>query len=477
MVTVNISERSADGVEPGLPSDLLIVSHRGPVSLARDERGDLVIGKAPGGLAPSLLRAIAGTGATWIACASGPLERELTTKGVAGSLVEGVDLRFLVMDQECVKDAYETIASATIWFFHHAMTDIAISDFGVLWQQAFSNFRRYNQTFANEIVECARTGATVMVNDYHLPLVGAVLKEKRPDLKTLHFTHTPFSTPQDLERLPRDVVCELLTGMASYGACGFHTDRWAASFRDCLDHFGVPAPEIFSCPLGIDVERLRVEDSKPGVQLHAQLQQQRFSGKRVILRSDRLEPTKNIVRGFEAFAELLERHPEYRSEVVFYARAYVSRTELQQYRSYREEIEQVVKEINERFGTKQYQPVIFEVDDDYEASLAAYRRYDVLLVNPLLDGMNLVAKEAPVLNTRDGAVILSTGAGAYVQLHDLVIGIDAFDVTMTADALEEALTLSPEVRASRALLLKQRAGDLAPSQWLARCLEHAKVTG
>ncbi len=458
-----------------LPDSLLIASHRGPVSLARDARGGLVIGKAPGGLAPSLLRAITGTGATWIACASGALERELARSGDTGSLVEGVDLRFLEIDQEWVKDAYEIIASATIWFFNHAMTDIALSDFGDRWKQAFANFRRYNQSFADAIVESAPTGATVMVNDYHLTMVGTVLKAKRPDLKTVHFPHTPFSTPEDLERLPRDVVHELLTGMASFGACGFHTDRWATTFRECLDHFGVEPPEIFASPLGIDVGQLRVEGSSPGVQLRARRQQQRFAGKRVILRSDRLEPTKNIARGFKAFAELLERHPDYRSSVVFYARAYDSRTELQQYRNYREEIEQLVESINTRFGTVEHQPVIFEVDNDYEASLAAYRRYDVLLVNPVLDGMNLVAKEAPVLNTRDGAVILSTGAGAYGQLHDWVIGIDAFDVTQTADALEQALTLPLELRAERASLLKQHAGDLAPSEWLRRCLGFARV--
>lgn len=467
--------RSAGEVGLVLPDDLVIATHRGPVSLALDDRGQLVTGKASGGLAPSLLRALAGTGTTWIACASGELEREVGAHGEAGLLVDGLDLRLLEMDEECVQDAYETIATETLWFFHHGMTEIATTKFDDRWRQAFVNFRRYNMTFADAIIEIAPTGATVMVHDYHLPLVGSVLKEKRPDLKTLHFTHTPFASPADLERLPEDVVEELLTGMASYGACGFHIDRWARSFRDCLDHFGVVAPEIFSCPLGVDIEMLYFEGSTPEVQYQAAQQEARFLGKRVILRSDRLEPTKNIVRGFEAFAELLERHPEYRSQVVFYARAYLSRSEIEQYRSYREEIEELVQAINARFGTEQHQPVIFEVDKDYPATLAAYCRYDVLMVNPILDGMNLVAKEAPVLNTRDGAVILSTGAGAYAQLHDAVIGVDAFDVKETASALEEALTLSPELRASRASMLKQLARDLAPGEWLLCTLEHARV--
>lgn len=475
MADVNGLVRPSGRHGPALPEDLVIASHRGPVSLARDDRGRLVTGKAAGGLATSLLRALSGTETTWIACASGALEREIGLRGESGHLVDGVDLRLLVIDEEWVHDAYQTIANTTLWFLHHGMTEIATSTFDDEWHQAFANFRRYNQAFAAAIVDRAPEGATVMVHDYHLPLVGPVLREERPDLKTLHFTHTPFSTPADLEHLPAAVVSELLTGMAAFGACGFHTDRWAGSFRDCLDHFGVPAPEIFACPLGVDIEALLVEGSSPGVQRHAKRLETRFSDRRVILRSDRLEPTKNIVRGFEAFAQLLERHPEYRSQVVFYARAYLSRAELEQYQSYRAEIERLVREINARFGTEGNQPVIFEVDNDYDATLAAYQRYDVLIVNPILDGMNLVVKEAPVLNERDGAVILSTGAGAYAQLHDAVIGVDPFDVAETANALEEALTLDPELRASRESMLRQLARDLAPAEWLARTLEYARA--
>jgi len=395
--------------------------------------------------------------------------------GAEGSLVDGVDLRFLLIDDQCVHDAYQTIASETLWFLYHAMTEVATAKFDDRWRAAFSNFRRYNQIFAEAIVERAAFGATVMVNDYHLPLVGMMLRAARSDLKTVHFTHTPFARVEDLDRLPHDIARELLVGMAGFGACGFHIDRWATSFRQCLDHFGVQAPEIFCCPLGIDVEFLLREDATPEVQFQADRQLERFSGKRLILRSDRLEPTKNIVRGFEAFGELLEHHPEYRSQVIFYARAYLSRVELGQYRSYREEIEHQVDAINARFGTSDHQPVVFEVATDYAASLAAYRRYDVLMVNPLFDGMNLVAKEAPVLNTRDGAVILSTGAGAYEQLRDVVIGIDAFDVKQTAAALAEALTLSRAIRSSRAQVLRARAGILAPAEWLVGCLDQARV--
>lgn len=461
--------------QPRYPSGLIVVAHRGPVSISFDERGTIEKGPAAGGLAPSLARALSGTGATWLACATGEAEREVARGHIATALVEGVDVRYLDISEEWVHDAYQTIANETLWFLYHDMLEEANVHFDGGWRRAFAHFRAYNRAFAEAIVDRAVEGATIMVNDYHLPLVGPMLASKRPDLKTVHFSHTPFCTPERLEILPDDVIEELLTGMASYGSCGFHTKRWAEMFQDCMDHFGFAAPPTFSCPLGVDAKMLAIESSTDEVESQVAKNELRFAGRRVIFRSDRLEPTKNIVRGFEAFARLLELSPELLSQVVFYARAYLSRTDIARYREYRDEILHVVQEINNRFTTDDLAPVIFEVDNNYDASLAAYWNYDVLLVNPLLDGMNLIAKEAPVVNVRNGAVVLSTGAGAFEQLHDAVIGIDPFDVEATAHALETALYLTPEERLRRSTMLKAIASERAPGDWLAEVLTYART--
>lgn len=474
VLMANVNGHSGD-VPRAFPPDLIIVTHRGPATLSYGVGHEILAGQAAGGLAPSLTTALAGSGATWLACATGEVEREVAEHGIERNLIRGIDVQYVALSEETVQDAYLVIANETLWFIYHGMTDSSKVVFDMRWRSAFENFRVYNGAFAKTIVENAHEGATIMVNDYHLPLVGLTLATKRPDLKTVHFSHTPFCTPDQLGALPDDVAEEILTSMSAFGACGFHTRRWADAFLDCLETYGVVAPEVFVCPLGVDSEALISTSSTPAVMNHVATNAQRFAGMQVIFRSDRLDPTKNVVRGFDAFERLLESRKETRQQVVFHARSYLSRTDIAVYRDYRDEVDRRVQEINERFGSASYQPIVFEIDDDYDASLAAYQSYDVLLVNPVLDGMNLIAKEAPVLNTRDGAVVLSRGAGAYDQLHDAVIGIDPLDVEGTAEALSEALDMPLDERARRSRELKVLAGENAPAAWLEMAVGFART--
>ena len=460
-------------VSSAFPPNLIIVTHRGPVSLTYGPEREILVGHAAGGLAPSLTSALSGTGARWLACASGEVERDLAESGVDSDIVSGIDVQYVAMSEVTIKDAYLTIANETLWFVYHGMIDFVDVEFGAEWRDAFANFRFYNQTFAKTIVESAPEGATIMVNDYHLPLVGPLLASERPDLKTVHFSHTPFCTPEQLAVLPDDVVEEILTGMSAFGACGFHTERWAEAFTECSKQFGVAVPEVFSCPLGVDAEALLASSSTPAVMGQVDLDDRRFSGRRVIFRSDRLDPTKNLVRGFDAYERLLERYPQLCDQVVFHARSYLSRTDLAAYRDYHELVVRRVREINARFGGSGIDPIVFEVDNDYDASLAAYHHYDVLLVNPIRDGMNLIAKEGPIVNTRDGALVLSTGAGAFEQLRDVAIGVDPLDVEATSEALFEALELPEEERARRARGLKAISSEYPPAVWLGETIRRA----
>ena len=451
-------------------NDLVIVTHRGPVSLTRGDTGEIVRGQPAGGLAPSLTRALKGSKATWVAAATGLLEREIA--GGDPDLEPDLNLRYVLLDDEVMHDAYQTIANETLWFLNHEMAEVAGVTIDERWIAAFDNFRIYNEAFARVITEVAPVNGTVMVNDYHLPLVGPILLRDRPDLKTLHFSHTPSCTPETLHILPDAIATELLTAMASYGVCGFHTDRWVDRFLACCESYGVRAPRVFSCGLGVDAVGLIAESSSPSVLEHVAINHERFDDYRMIFRSDRLEPTKNIVNGFLAYERLLEQHPELIESVVFHARSYLSRTDLVLYRDYRIEVEETVAKINERFGNNEYQPIVFEIDDDYDASLAAYRTYEVLIVNPLLDGMNLVVKEAAVVNKKQGAVILSRGAGAYEELMDCVIGIDPFDIDATAEAFESALSMPLGERAIRADRLSLLSAQRPPAVWLMECLTH-----
>jgi len=194
-------------------------------------------------------------------------------------------------------------------------------------------------------------------------------------------------------------------------------------------------------------------------------------GRRLIVRVDRTELSKNIVRGLEAYRELLRAYPEWRGDVVHVAFAYPSREDLPEYRAYTAAVQRLAGEIVEEFATPGWEPVLLEVNDDYPRSLAACRLADVLLVNPIRDGMNLVAKEAPILSDSGCAVVLSTEAGAAAELGGNALLINPFDVTQTMQALHEALTMTEEERARRCSELAAAASAMPPARWLADQLQ------
>ena len=186
----------------------------------------------------------------------------------------------------------------------------------------------------------------------------------------------------------------------------------------------------------------------------------------MIVRSDRLEPSKNIVRGMLAFEELLVAHPEWRGDVVHVALAYPSRQGLAEYLAYGADVEHTAERINHTHGTASWTPILLSVRDDWARSLAALSASDVLLVNPVRDGLNLVAKEGPLLNRVDGVLVLSSEAGASEELSVAgALGINPFDVSGTADALHAALTMPADERARRASSLRTAVLARSAANW------------
>jgi len=451
---------------PTAGSDLVVVANRGPASFQLGEDDELVVHHAAGGLAPSLLRALSGTNALWIASAMTEGDRRAAGEGVGADLGGGIDLHLVDLPREVRDAAYRVIANGTLWFLLHNMFDLTRRPlFDRRWHEAWEGYRAFNRAIAEEVASAANDGATVVVNDYHLFLAGAHLAELRPDLKTVHFTHTPFCGPDELRTLPRSIAVELLSSMASFGACGFHTRVWADRFRAGATALLGEAPRTFVSALGTDADELRAIAASPACGERREALEERLAGRRLVLRSDRVEPSKNLLRGFLAFEELLERGPRWRREAVFLARTYPSRQELPEYLAYRSEVEHLVARVNERFASGGRPPVELEVADDFEASVAALSRYDVLLVNPIRDGMNLVAKEGPVVNSRDGVLALSHDAGAFEELGAHALEVEPFDVHGTAAALERALEMPASERAERSRALVALAASRPPRLW------------
>ena len=454
----------------------MVVANRGPYSLVEEPDRSLRARPAGGGLAPSLAAALAGTsGATWVAAAMSDAERRGAAEGAIATGQDGLMLRLVALEPEVLRGAYDTIANGTLWFMLHGLFDASRRPlFDRAWYAAWDAFVAYNEAFAAATAEAAGENSVVLVNDYHLLLAGRMLLERRADLRSVHFMHTPFSGPEELGVLPPAVRRQVLDGMAGFGACGFHTRRWADRFERAVASEVGRRPETFDAPLGADLGRLREVAASQACGERLQELEERLAGRLLIVRSDRVELSKNLLRGFLGLDLLLREHPEWREQVVMVARAYPSREGLPEYLAYRSEAEHLVRLVNERWGTGDWDPIVFDVDDDFPATVAALRRYDVLLVNPVRDGMNLVAKEGPALNERDGALVLSTEAGAFEQMEGPAVPVHPFDVVATAAALHEALSMPAAERASRAAELRARATAVAPAAWLDRVLAEAR---
>ncbi|MFJ7206811.1 trehalose-6-phosphate synthase [Streptomyces sp. NPDC098789] len=469
-----------------MASQVLVAANRGPLSYALDADGGLSARRGGGGLVSGLSAALARQpDALWICAALSEADREAVRRGVAEPGV-----RMLDIDPEVYDDAYNAIANSVLWFTHHHLYDVPREPvFDAAFHQAWESYVAYNRTFAEALAEEAEQGARVLVQDYHLALVPGMLRVLRPDLLIAHFTHTPWASHDYLRILPSYVREELAWGMLGADMVGFHTGEWARAFLDAMDlddAYGTASPggpdgteivhrrytvwprrttSVRVFPLGVDGDELRALAHRPEVNDKLAALRTEVAGRKAIVRVDRTELSKNILRGLLAYRELLVTRPEWHGRVVHLASAYPSRQDLAVYRAYTESVRELAAEINAEFGAPDWQPVLVSVEDDFARSLAAYRLADVALVNPVRDGMNLVAKEIPVVSEAGCVLVLSTGAGAYAELREDALTVNPYDVTETAAALHAALSMPEGERAEHTKRLAAQATALPPAAW------------
>jgi trehalose 6-phosphate synthase len=445
---------------------VVIVSNRGPLSFRRDESGELVAKRGAGGLVSGLGPLVAGTDATWVAAAMTDGDREAARLGVVEA--EGFNAQLLDIDPETYRLAYDVVSNQALWFVHHGLYELPREPaFDRSFVEAWDAYRQVNAAFAGAIADTAPKGAAVLVQDYHLSLVGRDLAERRPDLASVHFAHTPFATPMWLGVLPRAVAEELLAGLSAHTAVGFHTERWAADFRACCREFLGREPATFASPLPADPDDVRRAAASPDCAEALGRIDELVGDRQVVARVDRIELSKNILRGFLAFDDLLDRYPEWRGRVTFLASVYPSRTGVPAYHRYHEAVEEAVARINGRWGDGGWQPIAYDTRDDYPWSVAVLRRADVLLVNPIRDGLNLVAKEGAIVNDRNAVLCLSPEAGVWSELAEAALEVHPYDVAGTADTLDRALRLNASERSDRAARLRRLATARRPLDWLA----------
>lgn len=444
--------------------NILVASNRGPVTYEVQEDGSLRARRGGGGLVSGLSAIGPDAGALWVCSALGDGDREAVRRGIAE---DGV--RMLDIDADVHADAYNGIANSVLWFVHHMLYQTPLEPvFDAEFRRQWASYEAYNRAFAEALAAEAARGAVVIVQDYHLTLVPGMLRELRPDLRIGHFSHTPWAPVDYFRMLPDDIAEQVLRGMLGADRLGFLTQRWADAFTACCDALvgGLGDTRIGVHGLGADADFLRRRSHEADVaDRMAALREQIGEGRRTIVRVDRTELSKNIVRGLLAYRQLLEDHPEWRERVVHVAFAYPSRQDLAVYRDYTAEVQRVATEINSQYGTPGWTPVVLHVKDDFARSLAAYRLADVALVNPIRDGMNLVAKEVPVVSDEGCVLVLSREAGAYEELGEDAVVVNPYDVVGTARALDAALAMPVGERAERTKRLAAAGTALPPAQW------------
>jgi trehalose 6-phosphate synthase len=453
---------------------MIVVSHRGPFGFSKQADGSFTAQRGAGGVVSALgpLLPEQTEPVRWIAAAITDDDRAAVEAGAVSA--EGVDLDLLALDPQVHRMHYDVVSNSVLWFLHHGMFDaIRRPRFDLRFRAAWDAYVEVNRTFGDAVIAQAPEREVVLVQDYQLSLVPAFVRAARPDLRVVHFNHIPFCDPDAIRILPDDVATALCASLASVPA-GFHTARWGRAYEaSATEVLGDASPRWFASSLGPDASSLEaVAASAEGRAASAALAEE-VGDRMLIVRTDRVEPSKNIVRGFLAYERLLEARPALHGRVVFVAMLYMSRAGLAEYLAYGNEVEQIVSRINDRFGASGWAPVVLDLRDDFSRSVAGMQRYDVLLVNPLKDGLNLVAKEGPLINRRDGVVCLSREAGAFDELGPAVERVHPYDIEQMAGALDTALSMPLDQRAERASRLRALAAARTPADWLRDLIDHA----
>jgi trehalose 6-phosphate synthase len=464
---------------------LVLVSNRGPVTF--DEHGG--VQRGTGGLVTALTGLASHRDAVWVAStmteADAAKAREHGGKRLTVRAPQGGEysVRLVESDPEAYDRFYNIIANPMLWFIQHYLWDLSNApDIRRHEVEAFEyGYNVVNEDLAVAVVEEIEglSEPVVMIHDYHLYTLPQLVRRARPDAFLHHFVHIPWSQSDAWRVLPNRIREEIYCGLLANDIIGFHTRSYRLNFlqccRDLMDldvNFGrgvvsFEGREVWvrAYPLPIDASATcRVAESERVQEFERELLARRRE--HLILRVDRADLSKNVLRGFSAFDLFLEQHPEFAERVTFIAQLMPSRMDVPEYAEYLERIEALVAVVNHRHGTPDWMPIQLKLRDDLEEAVAAYKHYDVLLVNAMFDGMNLVAKEGPLVNERNGVSILSENTGAHEELGEFALSVNPFDIQETADSIHAALTMRDAERARRMEGLKRIVTQRDPGDWI-----------
>lgn len=473
---------------------LIVAANRGPVSIQTDDDGSLLFQRGGGGLVTALIGLARHVEATWIGSALNEVETQWKEGEVPLDDSISIRVKFISVPDQVYEGYYNVIANPLLWFLQHNMWDLAKAptidrDTWHAWEHGYV---KVNHLFADTIadqIEHSPRRALVMFHDYHLYLAPKFLRNRITDRNrcTLtHFVHIPWPGPEVWGFLPGRMRRAILEGLCAVDLLGFQTREDSLNFiRTCESQlpgaqvkfkkgtvwFRDHTTYVRDFPISIDVDALKELAGSQEVEAIRLELLEDFHDAQLIVRIDRTEPSKNIVRGFQAFEEMLDLFPQHKGKVKFLALLVSSRMEVEEYQDYLDELMAAAGRVNAKHGDSEWEPVRMLMGEDYARAVAALQLYDVLLVNSIADGMNLVAKEGPIVNQRDGVVILSERTGARQQLEPGALVISPCDVFATAEAMHQALTMAPEQRAEMARRLHHLVEAEDITEWLCKQLD------
>jgi trehalose 6-phosphate synthase len=476
---------------------LVIVSNRGPAQFEREPGGPRTVQRGGGGLVTALSGLVAHRGALWIASAMTDedvaVSREAGAEPVEVEL-DGVTYEVLMVESEpeAYDRFYNVIANPILWFVQHYLWDLSNApDIRGNELEAWdAGYKVVNEDIARSVLATIADddSPVVMFHDYHVYTAPAIVRAERPDALLQHFVHIPWSQPDSWRILPARWREEIYRGLLANDIIGFHTTAYCRNFlhccrelmeletdyeRGCVIHDGRET-WVRAYPLGIDAKRLeRAAESEEVLEAEREILRRRRD--HMILRVDRADLSKNVLRGFTAFDTFLTEHPEFRERVTFIAHLQPSRQDVPEYAEYLERIEALVAVVNHRHGTTDWMPIDLRIYENFPEAVARYKHFDLLMVNSIFDGMNLVAKEAPAVNTRDGVIMLSENTGSHEELGDCTLTVNPFDISEQAETIYRALTMDPEERRLRATRLREIVRERDPGVWISEQLDDIRA--
>lgn len=471
-----------------------------PSIIAASNRGALVFDvndgqvqatRGAGGLVTALSTAMQGYDNIWISAGISQGDKYVIEHDLYDQ-IDGIEsnFRFVDIGSKEYDDYYNVISNKLLWFCYHYLWKLSYDPvIGSKEIDAWQSYKKVNWLFARQIIaEIAdRKNPLVSLHDYHLLLAAKYIRNETDKAVISHFSHTAWPQSDYMSILPKEIVGDIFDGMLANDLLGFQSQKYRHNFLLCVSQLTGRSVDFETgliyadgriiktavYPISVDSEKIIKQARSSKVREYGTDIRKKFEGLKILVRIERADPTKNTLRGLEAYRRFLIKYPKYKEKVAYACLMYSSRTDIAEYNEYFDRVKTLVGEINTEFGNKNWEPIYLDVQDNYERSLAALSLYDVLVVNSVYDGMNLIAKEGPLVNQNNGVLLLSENTGAFDEIGEHSLGINPFSIEDTADKMDQALSMDQQSRKMMYEELVKAVKSNTAKIWLERQLKDA----